>query len=472
MQADATVRSRPSDQQAARIETLEAVSGSDTHEDAASIRLDGQNLTITRLVVSDQCVAEQVALAGEQQAERARRVRLLLEGGARVATLGSGDIMLRRIHEALASGTRGLAHERDAIDGLLRAAKQEFESSLQQLFREQVGVEGQQGALAHALHASSERFLAEVSEQLTNFKGEFDDGRTDNLLARLSTTFSTSWQQAMGELQKSFTSDGPDNPLRHALKGHEEVLAGILRQMRALEETVTQRLVDIAEKVTRETTRAEERRVSSAKGRDFEKLVFDELWTLAAPYGDIVVDVTDVTAANGKTGDYVVSMAADGHSQSEVKVVWEAKNLGNPMSFNAAVKTLSAAMENRGARVGVLAFAHPEQMPGRDGPFMLLADKMLACCYDPEAADDSVLKVAYRLSRLLAFSSASIASTDSAALGEAIGHLNSALTALGTPRAQLREIRRRADEALAALGQADAALTEASQRLNRILTSG
>jgi len=143
-----------------------------------------------------------------------------------------------------------------------------------------------------------------------------------------------------------------------------------------------------------------------------------------------------------------------------------------PMSFNAAVKALSDAMKNRGAHVGVLAFAHRDQMPGRDGSFMLIGDRMIACCYDPDSGDDSVLKVAYRLSRLLAVSFGRAVSADSAAIRGAVGQINAALTALAAPRSQLREIRRRADEALTALGEADAALNDAGQRLARMLTTG
>lgn len=434
-----------------------------------TIDIDGDTVTINRLTVGDPHVAEQIRMAGHEQEGRAKRVRLLLEGGARVAPLGSSDIMLKRIHEALAGATRDLTRERDAIGEVIRAAKREFDESLDQLFREQVGDDQKRGLLAQAFQASSERFFVELTSQLAAFKNEFQEGHTDNLLGKLAKTFSACWEKAMGELHRSLASEGPDNPLRHLLKGQEEALDGLQRQMKALEETVTQRLIEIAEKVARETARSEERRHSPAKGRDFECVLFDELWTLASPYGDIVVDVTDITGPNGKDGDYVVSIAVDGEPQAEVRVAWEAKNRESPMSFNAAVKALSEAMENRGAGVGVLAFAHRDQMPGRDGPFMVLGDRMIACCYDSDSGDDSVLKVAYRLSRLLAVSSSRAASADSAAIKAAVGQINAALTALAVPRTQLREIRRRADEALAALGEADAAVNDANQRLARML---
>jgi len=440
-------------------------------ESAATVDIDGDRVTINQLVVGDPHVAEQVAMAGDKQEERARRVRLLLEGGARVATLGSNDIMLRRIQEALASATRQLAREQDAIGEMIRTARCEFEESLGQVFREQVGDDRKRGLLAQAFQASSERFFVELAGQLAAFENEFQEGRTDNLLGKLSMTFTACWQKAMAEFRQELASEGPDNPLQHVLKGQEQALGDLLRQMKALEETVTQRLIEIAEKVARETTRSEERRLSSAKGRDFEDILFDELWTLASPYGDIVVDVTNVTGANGKGGDYVISVAVDGEPESEVRVTWEAKNRENPMSFNAAVKALSEAMENRGASVGVLAFAHRDQMPGRDGPFMLLGEHMIACCSDMDSGDDSVLKVAYRLSRLLALSSSRAASTDSTAIRSIVSQINAALTALAAPRTHLREIRRRADEALAALGEADAAVNEAGQRLARMLTT-
>lgn len=440
-------------------------------EDAAIIDIEGNRVTINRLVVRDTHVAEQVGMAGDKHQERARRVRLLLEGGARVATLGSGDIMLKRIQEALASATRELTRDRDAIEEMMRAARRQFEESLEQLFREQVGDDRKRGFLAQAFQASSERFFAELAGQLAAFRSEFQEGRTDNLLGKLATTFTASWQKTMAEFRQELASEGPENPLKHVLKGQERALGDLLRQMKELEDTVTHRLIEIAEKVARETARSEERRLSSAKGRDFEDILFDELWTLASPYGDIVVDVTNVTGPSGKGGDYVISIAVDGDSESEVSVAWEAKNRGSSMSFNAAVKALSGAMENRGASVGVLAFAHPDQMPGRDGPFMLLGERMIACCYDPDSGDDSVLKVTYRLSRLLAVSSSRGASADSKAVMGAASQVNAALTALAAPRSQLREIRRRADEALTALGEADAALNDASQRLARMLTT-
>jgi len=141
---------------------------------------------------------------------------------------------------------------------------------------------------------------------------------------------------------------------------------------------------------------AAERERGTAKGRDYEELVYEAVDAIAAGQGDTAEAVGDFKEATGKTGDVVVGV--EGCSGApRGRIVFEAKNA--KLTRPKALAELDEALAERNADFAVLVVPGDEKVPARMAPLREVNGDKLIVTFDPDDGSRLSLEVGYALAR-------------------------------------------------------------------------
>jgi hypothetical protein len=149
-----------------------------------------------------------------------------------------------------------------------------------------------------------------------------------------------------------------------------------------------------------EAVRGLQERIAS-KGFDFEALLAQPLDAAFSPHADVLtVTGAEKGIADDKVGDFVVELNPRDTGGRQRRIVVEAKD--RKLSMEKTLDELDAAMVNRDAQVGVIAFAKPGQAPLAGKPLRIIHGNRIVLVYDKDEQDALALEVGCQLARQLA----------------------------------------------------------------------
>lgn len=293
---------------------------------------------------------------------------------------------------------------------------------------------GTNRATVDALVGQVDRLLAAVgdvaSDQLPKVLSQHEKQIEGVFLRHFDPKGTESVQQQFTQIVRKLAREHQREMSRAMLD--EAGPLGILRaevgaKMSALvaqNERLASELSALQAKAAAEQATEAERRRGTAKGGDFEAVVFDIVEDVHSRHEDVVVAAgTTSGSAGGKVGDVVVSLNPDDTFGREVKTVVEAKC--RALSLPASLKELDRAMENREAAAGVLVFSNQAISPLKDRSFRVYPGNRIIVVLDDETRDPLALEVACNVARTWALRAVHTVreGVDSAAIGKCVDRL-------------------------------------------------
>jgi hypothetical protein len=266
-------------------------------------------------------------------------------------------------------------------------------------------VEKEFGKLSQKLDQRVEKFVEEVEKHLDRVFGEdtgvmrnvldkylgaggkledlFDPYRKDSAIARMSTIFDQHFKGRDSVLYVLLDHSNPESPLALLKK---DLVDNYLKEMR--------------DRIIGKELAAIESEKGTAKGREFQDLVFEKINRICQPFGDIPSYVADCTGKlpKSKVGDIVVDINPSYTSGSPLKIVIEAKDEYG-YNVDKIMNELEKARENRDAHIALMAFK-PDTCPSTCYPFQQYGDDKMVCICDQDEPSDLSLNLAYRLCRI------------------------------------------------------------------------
>jgi hypothetical protein len=340
------------------------------NEQQARVSVDGQRITIERLVLADPALAAFVAETTEAErpalAERALRIGLLAVGNANATV--SVDVVRGEFDRMVAQLAQRQTDAAQALEGTLRATFADGEGRLPRQLEAYLGDSGKLN-----------RLVADL----------FDENRRESALGRLRELLGRYFDGDGSRLATLLDPTRQGSPLYQFRTEMGDEFRRLGERLEALEAGAR--------------ARADERSRSAAKGGDFEDVLEPFLGAMAHGAGDLLErtgnDAGD--ALRSKKGDFVLAINPSLTRGLELRVVIEAKN--RSVSRARFQQELADAKENRGAAVAVAVFA-PDAAPTGIAPLQLVGNDVW-CVHDPESDDATVLEAAIRLARVLAIAS-------------------------------------------------------------------
>jgi hypothetical protein len=333
----------------------------------SSVRVDGERITVERLVIADGALAAALAQRDEGDrlgvVERALRIGLLALQDA--ATSMDTDVVRREFDKLLAQTSAANAEAARALEETLRSNFADGDGRLPRTLETFLG---KRGAL--------ERFVGEL----------FDETKRDSAIGRMRGLLGTYFDGDASKLAQLLDPTRLGSPLHQFRQEMSDGFRGINERLASLEAAGK--------------ARADERSRSAAKGGDFEDLLEGMLGELARGAGDLL-DRTGTEAGalvGSKKGDFVLTLDPRLTRGADVRIVLEAKD--RAMSPRAMREELREARENRGATIAIAAWS-PRHAPAGVAPFQVNGDDVHVVV-DPDAPDPAYLEAAVRLARLLA----------------------------------------------------------------------
>ena len=374
---------------------------------APTVRVDGDRLTVERIVVSDRSLA---AFVAERPAEdRGALVQRALTIGL-VALQDAGvsvnvDAVKREFEGLMAQTTAANERAAFALDQMLR---QNFADG--------------EGRLPRTL----EKFLGDRGALRTFVNELFDENKRDSAIGRMRMLLGTYFDGDASRLAQLLDPTRLGSPLHQFRSEVSDGFTKLHERLTAIEAAAT--------------ARGTERARSAAKGGDFEALLAQLLGGIARGAGDLL-DRTGDEAGNvvrSKKGDFVITVDPRLTRGADLRIVVEAKD--RPMSLRAIRDELRDARENRGAAVGLAIFT-PAHAPAGVEPFTVLGDDVY-CVVDPTAPESAFLEAAVRLSRLLALATLREAAVEvnATAIGDAVRGIREQLEVVRAMKTQLTSI--------------------------------
>lgn len=232
---------------------------------------------------------------------------------------------------------------------------------------------------------------ASINETFSQF---LDPGRSSSVQSQVQSLvkeYGLNAQQAMNTVLND--PNGPFVSLKvqfeNKIGGIEGKQVDILKDLSAISERLkmTETLEDAYQK-------------STSKGLDHEASILQIVERFVCPLKDQVVDVSkDIGLDGTKKGDAMVRINEDEIKSASTGYVIEAKD--QKLTLPAALKELELGMSNRGVKVGILVFAHKEQLPTNGSPFRLYSGNRILVALG-EGNVHLELEVACNLARSIA----------------------------------------------------------------------
>lgn len=413
----------------------------------SEVRTLGDRLVIDGLVVTDECA-----------------VRLVREREE------AGDDAIRTVTDAIEIGARVLDREQAGANAdFVRA---EFDKAARE-------VESSFGDRARAVGESLEKTLAEAfgpeSGHVTKaLERHFSDGSSVAVQHRVKEVVAEAMAGFRADLVRQFSASDERNPLADLKKGTvaavetvgtrvDATTRALLAKMGELEKEL-QGLRD--ERRAREELEAEHEK-GTAKGREYEDLVYEAVDAIARVQGDDCDAVGDTKGATRKTGDVLVAIDAC-RGPARGRVVFEAKN--KKLSKPEAIRELDRGLEERDAQFAVLVVPSEDRLPAKTHALREIQGNKLIVTYDP---DDGplALEVGYALARArVLMAKAESDGVDTAAIGEAVDRARASMEDVRRVKQQLTGARTsidKAEDVLDAMAKAVRAQLEAVDALTR-----
>jgi len=200
----------------------------------------------------------------------------------------------------------------------------------------------------------------------------------------------------------------------------EEVIAG---QILPVKEEVMKALQDVRDIIVGQAAAADQRRLSSASGDDFEDKVEDLLRRVAKGYGDTVDRVGTVAgdAGRSKKGDFVVQL------REGSRFVVEAKDCSRPITLRGPKGILTAldeSIENRSAGFAIAVVKEEGGFPKEVGHFNDYGDDKILCHFGTAG---EMLETAYRWARTVLLAEAATAAVDAEVIQAGLDEVREAL---------------------------------------------
>ncbi len=337
---------------------------------SASIRLEGDHLVIDHLVVTDQALATFVA-------ERPADDRpALIERALRIGLTALGDVAVSVNVDVVRAEFEKLVRQTEHVNERAATA---LEQTLRSNFADGDG----------RLPRTLEKFLGDRGALRTFVNDLFDETKRDSALGRMGALLGAYFDGDASKLALLLDPTRLGSPM-HQFR--EEIGAGF-RQL-------NERLVAIEAAAN---ARASERAKSTAKGADFEELLWGMLAEIARGAGDLVDRTSDEQGdvIRSKKGDFVITVNPGLTNGTDLRLVVEAKD--RVISGRVMRDELRDAKANRGAAVALVVFT-PAHAPTGIAPFDVRAGDVY-CVVDPESPDLATFEAAVRLARLLALAS-------------------------------------------------------------------
>ena len=332
----------------------------------AAVRIDGDRITVERLVIADAALAASLAQRDETErpavVERALRIGLLALQDA--AASMDVDVVRREFEKLVAQTTAVNEQAARAVEDVLRSNFADGDGRLPRTLEKFLG---DRGAL--------QKFVNEL----------FDETRRDSAIGRISGLLGRYFDGDASRLAQLLDPTRLGSPLHQFRQEISEGFKGVHERLTAIEAA--------------NRARADERSRSAAKGGDFEVLLHGMLGDVARGSGDLV-DRTGTEAGSvvgSKKGDFVITLDPAVTGGADVRIVVEAKD--RAMSARAMREELREARENRGASIAVAAWS-TAHAPTGTSPFMVAGDDVHVVV-DPESPDPAYLEAAIRLARVL-----------------------------------------------------------------------
>jgi hypothetical protein len=386
---------------------LTVVSAETSSDSSTRIRLEGERITVERLVIRDPALAS--FLRERPADDRAD----LVERAVRIGLLALQDAGVTINVDVVRAEFEKLLHQAESVND---KAAQALEQTLRTNFADGDG----------RLPRTLEKFLGDRGALRAMVEELFDESKRDSAIGRIGRMLERYFDGDASKLALLLDPTRLNSPM-HQFR--QEISAGF----KGLEE----RLVAIEAAAA---ARGAERARSTAKGADFEDLVEGMLADVAHGAGDLLDRTAHETGTmlKSKKGDFVLTVDARVARGSDLRVVVEAKD--RPMSMRAIREELREAKENRGAAVAVVVFT-AAHAPAGVAPFTLVGDDVY-CVIDPEAPEPATLEAAVRLARLLALASLvdREVEVDAAAIGAALNAIREQLEVVRALKAQLTSI--------------------------------
>ena len=372
-----------------------------------SVRIDGEQIVVDRLVVTDPALAASLAERDEDErpavVERALRIGLLALQD--VSTTMNVDVVRREFEKLVQQTTAVNEQAARAVEDVLRANFADGDGRLPRTLEQFLGDRGALQQFVNELFDETKRDSA--IGRIGGLLGQYFDGDRSKVAQLLDPT-------RLGSPLHQFRQE-----IAEGFKGVHERLAAIEAASRA---------------------RADERARSTAKGGDFETLLHGMLGDLARGTGDLLDRTgTEVgSVLSSKKGDFVLTIDARLTRGADVRVVLEAKD--RAMSQRAMREELREARENRNAAVAIAVWT-PAHAPAGVAPFAMVGDDVHVVV-DPEAPDGASLEAAVRLARLLAIAQLQDrdVEVDAAAIGRALAGVREQLEAIRALKTQLTSV--------------------------------
>ena len=386
---------------------LTVISAEVVTEPVTRVRLEGERITVERLVIHDQALA--AFLRDRPVDDRAD----LVDRAIRIGLLALQDAGVTVNVDVVRAEFEKLVRQAESVNEKAAVA---LEQTLRTNFADGDG----------RLPRTLEKFLGDRGALRSMVDELFDESKRDSAIGRIGRMLERYFDGDASKLAMLLDPTRLHSPM-HQFR--QEISAGF----KGLEE----RLVAIEAAAA---ARGAERARSTVKGADFEDLLEGMLADVAHGAGDLLDRTTTEagTILKSKKGDFVLTIDARVARGSDLRVVVEAKD--RPMSMRAVRDELREAKENRGAAVAVVVFT-PAHAPSGVAPFTLVGDDVY-CVIDPEAPDPATLEAAVRLARLLALASLveHEVEMDAAAIATALNDIREQLDVVRTLKAQLTSI--------------------------------
>jgi hypothetical protein len=365
-----------------------------THLRPASVRvLPGDRVAVDGLVVDDATAARLVREREERGDDTAALVADAIEIGARVLDREQTGANAEAVKAEMERATREL-HER--FETSARAANETLGERLDEVF------------------APDGRLEKEL-ERL------FSDGSSDSVQQSVKELLA----QSREDLQRQFSAEDERNPLGDFKRGTMALLREAFERLDANQRALLERQATMEREVQKlhserdkqEELAAEHAR-GTAKGREYEELVFEALDALAAGQGDDCDAVGDVKGATRKTGDVVVGVEGC-RGPARGRIVFEAKN--SKLTKPEAMRELDRGRQERDADYAVLVVPSEDKLPARTQQLREYNGDKLMVVFDPEEGSARELELAYRLARArVLMARGEAGALDVAAVGEVV----------------------------------------------------